>query len=290
MNKKILITIAIVTSFAASLIGCQSIDSSRSEENTIKMVYVNWAEGIAMTNLAKVVLEDKMNYNVDLTMADVAPIFTSLASGDQDVFMDAWLPVTHESYMKEYGDELETIGTNFEGARIGLVVPEYMNIQSIDELNNWNSDLEGQIIGIDSGAGIMSTTEAAIETYGLSLSLLPGSGPAMTASLETAISKELPIVVTGWEPHWKFARWDLKFLEDPKGVFGESETIYTIARNNFSKDMPEAAKFFENFSMSSQELGDLMGAIADSSEDPEVVAREWMSSHPKRIASWLPAN
>ena len=154
MNKKILITIAIVTSFAASLIGCQSIDSSKSKENTIKMVYVNWAEGIAMTNLAKVVLEDKMNYNVDLTMADVAPIFTSLASGDQDVFMDAWLPVTHESYMKEYGDELETIGTNFEGARIGLVVPEYMNIQSIDELNNWNSDLEGQIIGIDSGAGI----------------------------------------------------------------------------------------------------------------------------------------
>ncbi len=204
--------------------------------------------------------------------------------------MDAWLPVTHESYMKEYGDELETLGTNFEGARIGLVVPEYMNIQSIEELNDLALDLEGQIIGIDSGAGIMSTAETAIEEYGLSLSLLPGSGPAMTASLETAISKELPIVVTGWEPHWKFARWDLKFLEDPKGVFGESETIYTIARNNFSEDMPQVAKFFDNFEMSSQELGDLMGAIADSSEDPDVVAKEWMDAHPELISSWIPSN
>lgn len=290
MIKKILITATLILSLTTALVGCQSPASSKSEETTIKMVYVNWAEGIAMTNLAKVILEDKMDYTVELTMADVAPIFTSLASGDQDVFMDAWLPVTHESYMKEYGDELETLGTNFEGARIGLVVPEYMNIQSIEELNDLALDLEGQIIGIDSGAGIMSTAETAIEEYGLSLSLLPGSGPAMTASLETAISKELPIVVTGWEPHWKFARWDLKFLEDPKGVFGESETIYTIARNNFSEDMPQVAKFFDNFEMSSQELGDLMGAIADSSEEPEVVAKEWMDAHPELVSSWIPSN
>lgn len=290
MIKKILITATLILSLATVLVGCQNPASSKSEETTIKMVYVNWAEGIAMTNLAKVILEDKMDYTVELTMADVAPIFTSLASGDQDVFMDAWLPVTHQSYMKEYGDELETLGTNFEGARIGLVVPEYMNIQSIEELNDLALDLEGQIIGIDSGAGIMSTAETAIEEYGLSLSLLPGSGPAMTASLETAISKELPIVVTGWEPHWKFARWDLKFLEDPKGVFGESETIYTIARNNFSEDMPQVAKFFDNFEMSSQELGDLMGAIADSSEDPDVVAKEWMDAHPELISSWIPSN
>lgn len=290
MIKKILITATLILSLTTALVGCQSSASSKSEETTIKMVYVNWAEGIAMTNLAKAILEDKMDYTVELTMADVAPIFTSLASGDQDVFMDAWLPVTHESYMKEYGDELETLGTNFEGARIGLVVPEYMNIQSIEELNDLALDLEGQIIGIDSGAGIMSTAETAIEEYELSLSLLPGSGPAMTASLETAISKELPIVVTGWEPHWKFARWDLKFLEDPKGVFGESETIYTIARNNFSEDMPQVAKFFDNFEMSSQELGDLMGAIADSSEDPDVVAKEWMDAHPELISSWIPSN
>ena len=290
MIKKILITATLILSLTTALVGCQSPASSKSEETTIKMVYVNWAEGIAMTNLAKVILEDKMDYTVELTMADVAPIFTSLASGDQDVFMDAWLPVTHQSYMKEYGDELETLGTNFEGARIGLVVPEYMNIQSIEELNDLALDLEGQIIGIDSGAGIMSTAETAIEEYGLSLSLLPGSGPAMTASLETAISKELPIVVTGWEPHWKFARWDLKFLEDPKGVFGESETIYTIARNNFSEDMPQVAKFFDNFEMSSQELGDLMGAIADSSEDPDVVAKEWMDAHPELVSSWIPSN
>ncbi len=264
-------------------------DTVEEEKGTIKLVYVNWAEGIAMTNLAKVILEDKMGYDVEVTMADVAPIFTSLSSGDQDVFMDAWLPITHKSYMDKYGKELEDLGNNFEGAKIGLVVPSYMDINSITELNDIADDLDGEIIGIDSGAGIMTTTEEAIDTYDLNLELLPGSGPAMTAALDTAIEKKEPIVVTGWEPHWKFARWDLKFLNDPEGVYGDSETIHTITRKGFSGDMPEAAEFFKNFFMDSQQLGDLMGAISDSDEDPEVVAKEWMDENEDLVQSWIPA-
>lgn len=264
-------------------------DTVNEEKGTIKLVYVNWAEGIAMTNLAKVILEDKMGYDVEVTMADVAPIFTSLSSGDQDVFMDAWLPITHKSYMDEYGKELEDLGNNFEGAKIGLVVPSYMDINSITELNDIADDLDGEIIGIDSGAGIMTTTEGAVDIYNLNLDLIPGSGPAMTAALGSAIEKEEPIVVTGWEPHWKFARWDLKFLDDPEGVYGDSENIHTITRKGFSGDMPEAAEFFKNFFMDSQQLGDLMGAISDSDEDPEVVAKAWMNENEDLVQSWIPA-
>lgn len=266
----------------------RSVDMGK--EGTINLVYVNWAEGIAMTNLVKVILEEKMGYDVEVTMADVAPIFTSLANGDQDVFMDAWLPVTHKSYMEEYGNDLEDLGITFEGAKIGLVVPSYMDITSITELNSIAKDLHGEMIGIDSGAGIMTTTEEAMDTYGLNLELIPGSGPAMTAALGTAIEKEEPIVVTGWEPHWKFARWDLKFLDDPENVYGASETIHTITRKGFSDDMPKAAKFLEKFFLDSQQLGDLMGAISDSKEEPEVVAKEWMEKNEDLVHSWISEN
>jgi len=103
--------------------GTQEGADATEEKGTVKLVYVNWAEGVAMTNLAKVILEDKMGYNVEITMADVAPIFTALANNDQDAFMDSWLPVTHGSYIEEYGDDLEDLGINYENAKLGLVVP-----------------------------------------------------------------------------------------------------------------------------------------------------------------------
>ncbi len=292
MKKTLAILLTVI--LMATLVGCGNNasdsegNSGTTEKGTVKLVYVNWAEGIAMTNLAKVILEDKMGYEVDLLMADVAPIFTSLSTGDQDAFLDAWLPVTHASYMEEYGDSLDDLGNNFEGAKIGLVVPAYMEINSISELNEVIDDLDGDIIGIDAGAGIMSTTETAIESYGLDINLVTGSGPAMTASLDTAIEDGKSIVVTGWEPHWMFAKYDLKFLEDPNGVYGDSENIHTLTRKGLSEDMPEVAAFLENFFMSSQELGDLMGAIANSDEDAEDVAREWMAANETLVESWIP--
>lgn len=294
-SLKLIISVLLVSVLSLGLFaGCdQSTGTSNDADEpkgTIKIGYVNWAEGIAITNLAKAVLEDKMGYEVEITMADVAPVFTSVASGKHDAFMDAWLPVTHESNMNEYGDKLVDLGYNFEGARIGLVVPEYVTINSIEELNDSKDKFNGEIIGIDSGAGIMNATESAIQEYELDLKLQTGSGPVMTAALKKAIDKGEWIAVTGWDPHWKFARWDLKFLEDPKGVYGAVENIHTVARKDLEQDMPDVAQFFRNFKMDSQNLGDLMGAIADSDEDPIVPATQWMNDNEDLVNNWIPGN
>jgi glycine betaine/proline transport system substrate-binding protein len=253
-------------------------------KGTVKLAYVNWAEGIAMTHLAKAILEDK-GYKVETTMADVGPVFSALASGSQDAFLDAWLPVTHESYMKKYGDKIDDYGISYEGARIGLVVPEYLTINSIEELNKHADKFNSQIIGIDAGAGIMKATAKAIEDYGLRFKLIEGSEPAMTAALQKAVEKKEWIVVTGWAPHWMFARWNLKFLQDPKKVYGEVENIHIMARKGLDKDMPEVANFLKNFKMDAQQLGDLEGRIADGQE-PLEAAKAWMAENLDVVNSW----
>ncbi|MFW6306178.1 MAG: glycine betaine ABC transporter substrate-binding protein [Bacillota bacterium] len=265
------------------LVGCGQEEVSKE----VNIGYVNWAEGIAMTNLAQVVIEDELGYDVTTTMADVGPTFQGLASGDTDAFMDVWLPVTHQSYIDKLGDDIVRVGTNYSGARIGLVVPEYVEADSIEELNEYRDKFDGEIIGIDAGAGIMKSTRQAIETYNLDFELLEGSGAAMTASLKTAIDNDEWIVVTGWNPHWKFSRWDLKFLEDPEGVYGEIETIYTYSREGLEEDHPEVVSFLENFEMNISQLGDLMGAIADSDKEPLAVARQWKEENQDLINSWI---
>ena len=283
--KKLLTLVLTAVMITSLLAGCSSKDEET--QKTVKIGYVNWAEGIAMSNLAKAILEEKMDYKVEMTLADVAPVFTSLSSGDSDVFLDTWLPVTHADYLDKYGDDIVDLGVSYENAMIGLVVPSYVEANSIDELNAYTDDFGGQIIGIDSGAGIMKTTETAIEEYGLDFELINGSGPTMTAALKTAIDNNESIVVTGWTPHWMFSSWDLKVLDDPNGVYGDAENIHTYSRKGFEEDMPEAAAFFKNFTFTDEILSDLMGAIQASDEDPLDVAKEWMNNHEDQVNTWL---
>ena len=238
---------------------------------TIRIAYPNWAEGIAMTYLAKAVLEDELDYDVELTQADPGVIYSAVASGDQDLFLDAWLPHTHEPYWDKYQDELVDLGPNYAYGVTGLVVPAYVKIDSIDQLNSIKDDLDGKIIGIGTGAGITRNTNRAIEEYDLDLVQVNSSGPAMTAALKDAIDDHKSIVVTGWKPHWMFGRFDLKVLSDPRGVY-PIDGCKTIARKGFVKDFPEVAQFLTNFNLTEAHLLDLMLKIDDSDDDVADVA------------------
>lgn len=287
-KKTLIFTLIAVMAITLGLAGCGGQpESGQNGKKTVRLGYVNWAEGVAMTYLAKVVLEEKMGYQVEVTMADVAPVFSSVANGDYDAFLDTWLPVTHETYMKEYGDRLVDLGTSFVGGRIGLVVPEYVTINSIEELNSVKDKMDGRIVGVDSGAGMMKATDQVIKDYQLDYQLMSSSGPAMTAALKDAIEKQEWIVVTGWKPHWKFATWKLKFLEEPKGIYGGEESIHIVGRKDIEQDLPEVAQFFKNFKLNDEQLGSLMGLIAES-DDPLKSSREWVQKNEQVVTGWLP--
>ena len=271
---------------AFTLAACGGDDSE-----TVELGYVNWAEGVAMNYLAHAILEDEMGYDVTSRMADAGPIYGSLASGNTDAFLDAWYPFTHAQYRDDHGDNIEDLGYNFEGAKIGLVVPAYVEIDTIAELQEYADQFDNEIIGIDPGAGIMAAAEDALDVYNLTdIDLQTSSGPVMVQALDNAIENGDWVVVTGWEPHFKFADYDLKFLEDPEGVFGDSENIHTVARAGLSEDKPDVAEFLENFYLTSEELGDLMGMMNDYADDyTELeIARMWMEENDELVQSWLP--
>jgi glycine betaine/proline transport system substrate-binding protein len=143
-----------------------------------------------------------------------------------------------------------------------------------------------KITGIDPGAGIMETTEKAIEEYELTdWDLVSGSGAAMTAALKKAYDKENPIIVTGWTPHWKFAKYDLKYLEDPKGVYGGEEQIRSIGRIGLAEDLPEAHQILSQFHWTEEDMGEVMMAIQEG-EKEEVAAQNWIDANEEKVAEW----
>jgi len=143
-----------------------------------------------------------------------------------------------------------------------------------------------KITGIDPGAGIMEATENVLVEYDLTdWDLTTGSSAAMTASLKKAYDKEQPIIVTGWTPHWKFAKYDLKYLEDPKGVYGGEEQIRTIGRLGLEDDMPEAHKILSQFNWTEEDMGEIMVAIQDG-EKEDVAAQRWVDANEEKVAVW----
>lgn len=84
----------------------------------------------------------------------------------------------------------------------------------------------------------------------------------MTAVLKRAIDEHQWIVVTGWTPHWMFTRFKLKFLEDPKGIFGKAETITAIACKGFGEQHPFVVKLIENIHLSTEEISSLLDDVS----------------------------
>jgi len=285
-NSKRIIFIALITLMAFAVAGCgNNVDQSAEKE--VRLLYVQWACASAETHVMAEILENKMGYKVELMDVAAAAMYEGLANGEADAIFTAWLPLTHGDYMDKVGDKVEDLGPSMEGAKIGLVVPKYVTIDSIEDLNAQKDKFKGQIIGIDSGAGIMKASNQALTEYGLDYEVVEGSEGTMIMSLKEAIDREEWVVVTGWTPHWKFARWDLKYLDDPKKVYGEAETINTIVRLGLKQDHPDAYELFDNFAWSPEDLGAAM-ALAEELGDPKLAAQKWVEQNPELVNSWLP--
>ncbi len=99
----------------------------------LNLAYVSWASEIASTNVVATVLE-MVGYRVTLQQLEPGGMFAGITSGGSDALVAAWLPTTHEPYYERFKNDFEDLGPNLDGTRIGLVVPAYMDITSIEDL------------------------------------------------------------------------------------------------------------------------------------------------------------
>lgn len=154
---------------------------------------------------------------------------------------------------------------------------------------DYSDAVDHTIIGIEPGAGISVTTEKAIEEYeelaGWSVEL--SSTAAMMSELEKAMKDERPIVITGWNPHWMFAKYpDMKYLDDPKNVYGDEEGINTLARLGLEEDKPEAYKLIDQFEWDVEDMESIMYEANDTGEEIETIAKRWVEENEDKVAEW----
>src|SRR5699024_2586041 len=99
----------------------------------IELVSTPWDSERASSGVVQEVM-NQHGFDVTVTAVDVAIVFESLANGDTDATVAAWLPATHIEFFEKHEENLVDLGPNLMGAKIGLSVPEYMDIDSIEDL------------------------------------------------------------------------------------------------------------------------------------------------------------
>ncbi|WP_401000611.1 glycine betaine ABC transporter substrate-binding protein [Agromyces sp. GXQ0307] len=296
MTKRHLIpTLALGGAAALVLSGCASgadadaetLDNGDRQDLTIA-VFNGWDEGIAASELWKAVLEEQ-GYDVELEYADVAPVYQGLSDDDYDVVLDTWLPITHQDYIDEYGDELVDLGAWNEDAKLTIAVNEDAPVDSLADLAA-NADAFGnRLVGIEPGSGLNRvTTESVIPTYGLDgMEYLTSSTPAMLAELTAATDAGENIAVTLWRPHWAYDAFPIKDLEDPEGMLGDAEGIHSFGGKSFEENFPTLSGWLKDFQMDSELLYSLENAMfnENDTDDYGPIVEQWIADNQEYVDS-----
>ncbi|WP_200371936.1 glycine betaine ABC transporter substrate-binding protein [Rhodovibrio salinarum] len=268
--------------------------AAQAEDNgVVEIGYFNWSDALFTSHVVEYIVREKMGKEVEMTKADPAAVYQAVQSGDIDFHTDSWLPDTHSDYYDKVAQDTVSIGPIYSRARLGWIVPDYVPEDQLGSIEDLKSEeirekLDGKIIGIGPGAGLTRLSKKAMDEYGLKdagYRLVVSSGSGMTAALQRAIKNEEWIVVTGWSPHWKFGRWDLHYLEDPKGVLGSIERADILAREGFYREFPDVYEMLDRISIP---LDDVQaGMDVGEREDYPTAAKQYVENHPDLVNFWI---
>ncbi|KNY15143.1 glycine/betaine ABC transporter substrate-binding protein [Shinella sp. SUS2] len=257
----------------------------------VKIGWSAWSDAEFVTKLAAKLIKNELGREVELVQTDVAPLYQGVGRGDLDLMMMAWLPETHADYFAKVKDKVTTLGTVYDGARLGWVVPAYVPEDAIASIEDLKKDdvkekLKGRVEGIDPGAGLTRLSEQAVKNYGLDgYKLQISSEAGMLTTVDRAIRKEEWFVATSWSPHWMFGKYKLRYIDDPKGALGKAEHVDVIARKDFDKDNPDVAAFLSRMKLP---IADLEAAMFNAQETSyEKAVDKYIADHPDQIKAWL---
>lgn len=284
-------TLLLVSTLSLSPFGSAQ-SAADSGDHTIDIGWTAWADAEFVTKLAKHLIEQRTDNTVKLHMASIGVQYQGVADGSLDLMMMAWLPDSQAAYWNKVKNRVDDLGTIYDGAQLGWVVPDYVPRKQLDSIADLKKPsvqkkLDGRIQGIDPGAGIMQLSKKTLKAYDLKQDyrLISASGAAMTAALKRAEDRKQWIVVTGWTPHWMMGKWHLRFLKDPRSTLGKPQHVDVLARQDFSQDHPQVARMLSQMYIPLDELQKAMYSARKTSVQAAI--KQYIAHHQSRIDGWF---
>ena len=265
------------------------------EETSLTFGYVQWPGVTVKTNVAKKIAE-YLGYETEMTSGSQAIVFKGMDTGDIDIFLGNWMPSMkmHFDKYKEKGS-IKTVRVNLGEDEVifRTAVPTYAweaGVKSLADLNKYADKFDRIIYGIEPGNNGNLIIKEAIEnnTYNLKDWELKASSTAgMLSAAKKHIDEKEWIAFNAWQPHYMNVIFDIKYLEDPEGIWGSGDSVYTVVRSGFEEESPNYYKFLSQFELDADIQNQWINEYKNKGKEPEVVAEEWIAANMDTVEEWV---
>lgn len=252
-----------------------------------------WPGERVKAEVASQILE-AMGYEVSTTNAGWVIDLQAVVKGDLDADMALWRP-TQNSVLDPMlkSGKVVLLTTNIKDAQYDIVVPDYVwdaGVHSIADLHKHGDRFDHKIYGIEAGNDGNEIVKTAIgnNTYDLSgWQLVPSSTAGMLAQAGKAIKSHKWVAFLGWQPHWMNVVYHLKYLKDPKKIWGGASTVNTVANPEFVKNNPNVARFLKQMDIPAAVQSQWIYNYGYKQVPVEQVAGKWIKSNFDVVGQWL---
>ncbi|PVH30006.1 glycine/betaine ABC transporter substrate-binding protein [Pararhodobacter oceanensis] len=263
---------------------------------TVRFSDVGWTDITATTATASTVLE-ALGYNTEVLVLSVPVTYTSMASGDIDVFLGNWMP-TMEADIAPYREAgtVDTVRRNLAGAKYTLATNAAgaaLGITSFADIAAHAEALDSSIYGIEPGNDgnrlILDMIEAdAFDLEGFTV--VESSEQGMLAQVQRSDRRDQPVVFLGWEPHPMNANFEMTYLAEGDDWFGPDfggAEVYTNTRAGYVAECPNVGQLLNNMEFTLALENEIMGAILNDGTDPNAAAAAWLAENTDVLGPWL---
>ncbi len=292
-------------------------NTDSGDKPTIRLAENPWSGSQVNVAVAKVIIENQLGNPVEIVTIDENAQWSALAGGDLDASLEVW-PSGHADNIALYIDEqksVENAGELGPVGEIGWFMPEYM-LQKDSTLATWEGFTKpeagemfataetgdkGQFLAGDQSwvqydADIIKNLEMPFEV------VYAGSEEALLAALDSAYSREEPVLFYFWTPHSVFAKYDLTQVELPpysddcyaKAESGgvdcayPADNLFKIVSAGLKDKAPDVDQFLRNFNYTTEDQIEMIAAVELEGKSPAEAAQAWVDANEAKWQAWLP--
>ncbi|MEE9324917.1 MAG: glycine betaine ABC transporter substrate-binding protein [Dehalococcoidia bacterium] len=291
------------------------------KKGTIKIMESDWTGNWIDIALAKIVLEDYMNYDVELIFADYSAQFAALAEGDLHWSAEMWPSNLHNEtrlYVEEQGT-VESLGEMGIIGKIFWCVPTYMiegdperGIEPMTpDLVSWEQLIQYKDVFVtretDPKGWFMATVvdwqnrdDERVASLGLDFEVIyAGSEAALIATIAEKYDKGEALITSCWQPWWPMVVYDFTEIELPPytdecyvsqdyGCAFPPDVTWAAAWPGLKDLFPDAYNMLDDFHLENDDQNEMVIAVDRDGKTTEQAARDWMAENPEKWINWLP--